>query len=318
LKHLVINAPEDIRTRVFDGLGASFLSQLLMGDAPAPKSYLPSANALGERIDLLNDDPPFMDVDSHHTAGSDDDTDSSFLQGDIQTHYGPAKEVVIALQAFKRSHENAPAQSRKETIRIQHHSLDIIRNIIGDPKDNLIPGLIDKIINGIGQARFFEIILSKLRPISSAPPSLFAGPSSSSRTFHDPPARLDPALYPHVDLIKGALTVLVHIANGRASQRQMLISTPQLLQTMSTHFTHPDPLIRSSCCWIVHNLLWIENGHDKASARERARELKNAGMLDRCRIAYEDEVLDVKERAKSCLEAFSENLGEAAGVPGYR
>jgi len=74
--------------------------------------------------------------------------------------------------------------------------------------------------------------------------------------------------------------------------------------------------VRVACCWVVHNLLWVENGGDKVGARERARELKAAGLLDRCISAWEDEVLDVKERAKSCLEGFAECLGET--VASYR
>ena len=137
-------------------------------------------------------------------------------------------------------------------------------------------------------------------------------------------------LYPPDDIINNTLFTLIHIANGRPSHRHMIlnVTTPlspqqspasvfpssifparflpqapqaKLLDLILPLFWHPDPRIRVACCWMVHNILWMEDAADSMNSRQRATELRQRGFEDAVRSCCHDEHLDVKERAKGNL-----------------
>ena len=170
------------------------------------------------------------------------------------------------------------------------------------------------------------------RPTLTTPAAAHSSRDDKDHVAHM--ARIDAFpthLYPPDEIITNTLFTLIHIANGNPGHRVLLLNvcTPlsptqapsllfpspspyplrflpqppqaKLLDLILPLFWHPDPRIRVACCWMVHNILWMEDGSDSASARQRAGELRARGFEDAVRCCLADESLDVKERAKGNL-----------------
>lgn len=308
LKHLVLNATDKVKEQAFDELGSGFLMQLLTGDSA--KTHLSAPNALGEKVDLLNDEPA-MDIDGESSSSDDDSLYGGEVKDSLKTRYGPAEDYASRLRPLKTSEENPSYKARRDAIRIQHHALDFLRNVLCEPSSSH-SALVDQILGNMGISRFFDVVISKIRQrpgqhvsTSGKRPTLTT-PSAS--TMHTERVVIDANLYCHPDIVLAALYILIHIANGNPPHRQMVIQQPNLIACVIPLFSHPNDKIRVACCWLVHNLLWVEDGSDKKGAKQRALDLQRAGVEDEIRKAMKDDTLDVKERAKACLESFTKLL----------
>jgi hypothetical protein len=178
-------------------------------------------------------------------------------------------------------------------------------------------------------------------------------PAAASNTSRDKEhaahhARIDSFpthLYPNKEVMLNTLFTLIHVGNGRPQHRHMLLNlsttlSPQqapstlfpstypprllpqapqakLLDLLLPLFSHPDPRIRVACCWMVHNIMWMEDQTDASNARQRAMELRSRGFEDAVRSCVEDETLDVKERAKGCLEMWGSGSSSVATARGF-
>ncbi|KIV98408.1 hypothetical protein, variant [Verruconis gallopava] len=143
-------------------------------------------------------------------------------------------------------------------------------------------------------------------------------------------------LYPHGEVMLKTLFTLIHVGNGRPAHRHMLLDLhtnlpprcspaalfpstfpprllPQggpdvkLLDLLLPLFSHPDSRLRTACCWMVHNIMWKEDQADANNSWARAVELRNRGFEDAVHACVFDENLDVRERARSCLEMWGAN-----------
>lgn len=308
LKHLVLQASDTVKVKAFEDLGSGFLMQLLSSDT-SPKNHLAAPNAMGEKVDLLNEEPA-MEIDDASSSESDGSLYGVETLASIQGRYGPADDYASRLRPLKHSEENPTFKSRRDNIRVQRHALDFIRNVIAEPTASHT-ALADRILTSFGVSRFFDIIISKLKPrtpghvpTSGKRPTLTTPGGSGTRAVKF----IDPNLYCHQDVVHGALYVLVHLANGKPPHRQLVLSQAGLIQCIVPLFSHPYDKIRSGCCWLVHNLLWQEDLSDLKGAEQRAIDLRLAGIEVEVQHATQDEIMDVKERAKSCVECFTNLL----------
>jgi armadillo repeat-containing protein 8 len=311
LKHLVLSATDKVKEQAFEELGSGFIMQLLTGDSA--KNHLAAPNALGEKVDLLNDEPA-MDIDD--SSSDDDSLYGGEMRDSAKGRYGPAEDYAGRLRPLKNSEENPSFKARRDAIRIQHHALDFLRNVLCEPSASH-SAVVNQILSNIGVTRFFDVVMSKIR--QRPRPGLHATSTAGKRpTLTTPGATearvefLDPNAYAHPDIVLAALYILVHFANGNPPHRQMVIQQPNLVNAVVPLFSHPNEKIRVGCCWLVHNLLWVEDGSDKKGARQRALDLRSAGVEDEVRKAVRDETLDVRERAKATLDSFARLLD----VPG--
>jgi len=320
LKHLVIQSTNSVKMQVFNELGTGYLLQLLNGESPAgaQRNHLATANSRGEQVDLLNaEEETPMDVDEVMSSSDDESLYGPVHRRGIREKYGPAEDYVARLRPMKNSEESATLKSKRDDVRIQHHVLDLLRNMLLDSTSSPAD-IVDNVLNSLGSSRFLDIMLSKLRPkggtaaysaSSSTPtvrlPSLVGGftESDAPRTY------IDSSAYQHEDILLCTLYILVHIANGRPTHRQVIVSHPGMLQALNPHFFYPASKIRVACVWLIHNILWVEDVPDTPGAIQRAGELRAAGIEQRIVEASEDADLDTKERAKGVLESFAKLLG---------
>jgi armadillo repeat-containing protein 8 len=325
LKHLVIQASNTVKMQVFHELGTVYLLQLLNGESPAgaQKNHLATANSRGEQVDLLNaEEESSMDVDEILSSSDDESLYGPVHRRGIREKYGPAEDYVARLRPMKNSEESATLKSKRDDVRIQHHVLDLLRNMLLDSTTSPAD-IVDNVLTSLGSNRFLDIMLSKLWPKTGttgyATPSLaptvrlpsLSGEFSDSNPSH---TYIDTSVYQHEDILLCTLYILVHIANGKPAHRQVIVSHPGMLQALNPLFSYPASKIRVACVWLIHNILWVEDVPDTAGAKLRAGELRVAGIDKRIAEASEDADLDTKERAKGVVESFGKLLAPTSEI----
>jgi hypothetical protein len=323
LKHLVIHAVNTVKMQVFNELGTGYLLQLLTGEsAPGPhRTHLATANSRGEQVDLLNAEETPMDVDEAMSSSDDESLYAPAHRRGIREKYGPAEDYVARLRPMKNSEESATLKSKRDDVRIQHHVLDLLRNMLLDSTSSPAE-IVDSVLKSFGSSRFLDIMQSKLRPkggaaVPSVPPARVPATSGGFSEGDARPAYIDASIYQHEDILICTMYILVHIANGKPLHRQIIVSHPSMLEALNPLFYYPSSRIRVACVWLVHNILWVEDYPDSNGAKTRATELRTAGIERRIVEASEDADLDTKERAKGVLESFGKILGSAPETGSY-
>jgi hypothetical protein len=139
-------------------------------------------------------------------------------------------------------------------------------------------------------------------------------------------------LYTHPALLEETLFILVHIANGTVSHKHILLNLglsnpaltsphlttspsqaglpPRFIDLLIPLFSHPNRKIRVVCCWFVHNILWQEDKSDEPDTRRRAMEMRKRGFEEVVRRCVGDVDLDVRERARACVDIWGKLVGE--------
>lgn len=354
MKHITDSAPPDIKKSIIDELGAGWLVQIMCGDASqhsSHRSQLATPNAAGERVDILNDEEPAMDVDDMSDDAFSGSNDSVV---ELRVPSVPA-QYKTRLLAIKREEESPKIRAEKDDVRIQEQALDIVRNAISEAAPSQ-PEMIDFLLETLGSPRLFECLENKLRPSRSQ--STYP---ANHTTSHNMPAGKRPTLttpggpglsapsnrntidlfplhlYSHATLLENVMFILVHVANGTVSHKHVLLNLgltspaptfPSLhppadlpsrfIDLLVPLFSHPNRKIRVVCCWFVHNILWQEDKSDEADTRRRALELKKRGFEDAIKRCTGDVDLDVRERARSCVDIWGRLLGEGEDRRGSR
>ncbi|KZM20824.1 uncharacterized protein EKO05_0008751 [Ascochyta rabiei] len=329
LKHLCLGIPFAMKIQCLDELGVGFLMQTLSGESTKPAMATP--NAAGERVDILNavDEPP-MDVDEEPSSSEDEDvmTDSIPSMRRHQrpgSRYASATNIRDRLQQIKNDELDPRLKLEREDQAIQMQSLDFIRNFCSEEKQS--GEMIDHLLKTYGHSRFFEMLDSKIRPKPSsttassqhAQTQTQADPAPSywpGTTQQRPPYPSSPAtqpnwtLYQSWEILKAAVFIFVHLANGRPHHRSLLLSQTSLMRHVLALFSYPNRDVRLGCAWMVINLVWVEDHTDENATRERARVLRDMGFESAVNLLTRDADLDVRERAKTASDVLNRLNGE--------
>ncbi|KAF2811658.1 ARM repeat-containing protein [Mytilinidion resinicola] len=339
LKHMVLTATNDIKTKCLDELGTGWLIRTIQGEqkdyaGPPSQSHVSTAigmrtpNAAGEQVDLLNAvDEPSMEIDESSSSSGDEDEDNTPEVLRRPPHRALNSSTIRSeLKAIKQSEQDPRLRAEHDDLRIQEQALDFIRNLIAESKAGAAE-MIDHLLSTIGSTRFFEMMASKLRPTSSSSPSTIFPPSPArTRSPLSNPRdqgltfgqlHFNQAVLAPPEILLSVVFILIHIANGRPQHRALLISQTQLLNHVLPLFQHPDRRLRVACVWLVINLTWMDDSSDMPAARDRALSLKALGVEQKVRELTTDQDLDTRERAKTAVEQMSKLLdGSGNGGPG--
>ena len=329
LKHLVLSAPREIKIQCVEELGAGWLVGAIQGEhkdliaggtaggvSVGPLGGLSTANAAGQQVDLLN--PASMDVNVPLEEGDemhpDEDEDGEMLYDEASsTHYqasqlrstlklpghalsnslSPAFDAAKYLAAVREMEQNPVLLAKRDDVAVQEQALQMIQNMLTGED---CPAMFEYLIEQIGSEKIFSLLNDKLSPISLPP---------STSAFAQPPPRNASAafrpIYQPTELIRTAIHVMSHIANGIPKHKQLLIAQKQLLQNLLPHFHHPDHNVRVMCVWTVNNLTWIDDDADRQDAKSRMLGLKACGIEAAVRGLQNDDDLDVKERVRTAI-----------------
>lgn len=300
LKHLVYNCPKETKLAALEELGTGWLVGIIQGEqresvGGGVSVGLSTPNAAGEQVDLLN--PSSMDLDEPSNDAEEvmdeDDEDGEVLFDEASsTHYQssqlrstlnpppPAFNSKRYLSSIREMEQGGEYTSRRDEAAIQQQALDFLRNFINGED---CTALSDHLMNEIGSAKVYELLTSKLSPVTR----------SGGRQ-----------VYNTTDLVLSTIHVLIHLANASAKHRQLLVAQRPLLQAMLPHFNHVDHRIRVMSVWAVNSLTFIEDGDDRRDARQRSQELKSVGIEQAVRNLQNDSNLDVRERVKTAIRQF--------------
>lgn len=203
LKHSVLEASVEQRKKTLQNLGVEWLADTIVGNtqltnATADKAVsgvtLRSANAAGDKVDLLN--PSGMDVDD--VGMQSDDNDEELEEGEdedgelyfdeaSQTHYHassirstlhPAtKTSSTALPSFDISSIDPTLQAQRDDVALQQQALDFLRNLLnGESCSEMVGHLFEQ----FGQDRLLTMLTEKLSPTQRLHSSAQQSPNNGS------------------------------------------------------------------------------------------------------------------------------------------
>ena len=346
LKHVILKSSFAGKTKCLHDFGTGLLVQILTGEDQAGQNQSPAAsmgvsNAAGEQVDLLNAVEQSMEMDdSDEEEQEDDDT----MTDDMGTLSRPSNLRSTSnnlhksrLKAIKNAEQNPIILARRDDLQIQEQALDFLRNLING---TTCPDMIDNVYQNIGSTRIFDILISKLRPRTNPsssnasnnnsnnsnssttpkriPFSTPTVPQPSSTTSTNVNTSMTQLLYQPPEIINATILVIVHLAAGAPKHRQQVIAQKSLLQAVLPHFSHACGQVRGNCVQLVSNLLWVEDSSDGATGRQRALELRYAGIEERTRVLEQDAVADVREKAKIATAQFRDLVDASTAYRGLR
>lgn len=341
LKHLIYQAPNDVKLQCLEELGSGWLVQIITGGSSSGNATRSSkssqtlsmgvANAAGERVDILNamDDEPMTTNEDGAIAKDSDGTSEDSTLASLNLLWCNVSTVDLSaisaqhrprLKEIKAVEDNHTVfQAHGDELLIQVQGLDFVRNLIQGPA---AAEMIDRLFQELGANRVFDILASKLQnpaAKSTSPPQINSGtaPSIPVWATNTQTTSSHTNSFPPTGLLTSAVFILVHIAAGLPRHRQQLMSRPDLLSLLLPLLSHPDSKIRVTCVWAINNLTWVDDQGDAVGARQRAMELRGLGFEDALGRAREDEALDVRERVTTAREQMGNLLGSEGG-PGRR
>lgn len=306
LKHLVLQSPIELRTACLEELGTGWLMQIISANPFSTSSRvarsstspsLGAANAVGERIDILNSVDEMDMEDSSNPITYEDEDSTAFL------HNANMDAIAVQHRAYLRNFKAAEAASiaqaaLRDEQQIQVQGLDFLRNLILTPG---APEMLDCIFNAVSAPRLFDMLFVKLR-ISPTAPSILTPAPAAPFPPNSPP-----------DILHASLFIVVHIAAGAPRHRQLLMAQTELLRAVGALLNHVQPRVRLPGVLALNNLTWVDSQEDAPAARARAEQLRAMGLEERLRECLADECLDVREKAKTGMEQFRETLDGAGG-----
>ena len=338
LKHLVHTATNAVKMKCLEELGPGWLKQIICSDTEDLASSIVSRgsdrdmsgvsliamgtpNAAGEQVDLLNAVEDDSNLSNRATHESDEDDEVKMIDsiGALsKLSHSPlfdSKRSPPPDRNGKRpatppeTDSDTIAQARRDDIAVQEQGLDFIRNLIcGEGSAEMI----DYIFRELGQDKVFDLLASKLRPktVDAFARDRRSGIGNASGSGSTQAGLVSVKhIPPQPEIVISVLYILIHLAAGEPRHRRLLVSQTELLKLIIPLFSHPRSDIRGCCAWVVINLTWMDDQNEKLDARSRAYELRKLGVVERLEVLDKpDEILDVRERAKTALHQLGELL----------
>ncbi|KAL9054706.1 MAG: hypothetical protein Q9162_003986 [Coniocarpon cinnabarinum] len=325
LKNLVGQAPSEVKQACCEELGMNWLVSVIEGSnglvsssqstsaASTHASINPASNFVGEQVSIIpspdHDEDMEQDSPQHKQAFSSDIATGEGSAGPFETggaepafskFLDPNRQARLDSIKAAEDHDKL-RRPQSECVQIEAHALDILRNVVCGPGEQ---AMIDYVVGNIGHFKLYDLLAAKLQP-----------PERGAQSVdHIPVKTLD-----------AALKTLCHIAAGPPRYRADLIGQHLLLQLLRPLFHHPEPDIRSTCCWILTNLMWVDDSSDVHNAKDRASRLKEMGFgipLDELSRKLSDggkeQSQDVRERAsaaRDCMIQATEGHGARMSDP---
>ncbi|BFZ65059.1 hypothetical protein YB2330_006222 [Saitoella coloradoensis] len=155
-----------------------------------------------------------------------------------------------------------------DDIAIQEQALDCFQNLTADGAENL-----DLLFSVLSPKALLDLILEKLQPGA-----------------------------PH-QLVEPAIFILVHIAVGNDSHRNLILEDERILEALRQRLDDNDCAVRLGCVWTIINLtsLGEQTVEQTMSARHAVRCLRDIGIVSKIYNMTEDDTQDVRERVKTAI-----------------
>ena len=273
---------------------------------PGP-SLTMGGNSAGQRVEMLNavdtrmEDQPHQSTNSsrHNEEYRVSDTTIEQLSSmtfDLSVIAPQYTSYLKHLQEHVQNIEASEAYAKE--LEMQAGGFDFVRNLtFGDDNAQMI----DLLFERFGTRNFFDLLNSKLQ--SPADPALL-GPSARAPAPHPTCTATEASAMRQLTV--AVILVIVHIAAGTSTHRNMLVDPRHILLSMLPLATHSDPEIRRAVVWTIINLTYIDDRDEEYGAKIRVHELIAMGWDARLRELKEnDDAQDIRERASTAVEQLS-------------
>ena len=312
LKNLCNKAPKSVKELCIKEIGLNWLMQIMRGSQYASKpgpSLTMGGNAAGERVvDILNaemdtrmDNQPQQPTESsrhddEYTVSELTIGQLSYMTFDVSTIAPQYRSYLKRLQEHVQNIEASEAYAKE--LEMQAGGFDFVRNLtFGDDNAQMI----DLLFEQFGTRNFFDLLNSKLQ--SPADPALL-GPSARAAAPHPTCTATEASAVRQLTV--AVILVIVHIAAGTSTHRNLLVDPRHILLSMLPLATHSDPEIRRAVVWTIINLTYIDDRDEEYGAKIRVRELVAMGWDGRLKELKEnDDAQDIRERASTAVEQLS-------------
>lgn len=281
-----------MKRQCLDELGQEWLLQLIERDTEA--EALLALPGTGEKQSLAD-----LDMDEDTDMMFDEKGDPNSISAVPQTNMSKfssgksraLQEAEQRLAALKEDETNPVVKARRDDVAVQEQGLDFFRNLIGPPS----PGstsetteMIDFLLHAYSQERIFKILSSKLRDKRIRPSSR----NSTTDIL---------VMSPQSEIVVSVAYILVHMSASIPRHRQLLVGQTELLELLLPFFSHPSADVRTTLCWLVNNLTWLDDDMDRSSTVQRCHKLRMMGFQAKLETLEKDPELNVKERAKGAM-----------------
>ncbi|KAL4899996.1 hypothetical protein BDW74DRAFT_104771 [Aspergillus multicolor] len=292
LKHVAYNSTNDVKIKIIEGLRPDWIKHVIAQD---PTSVLAKrgleedtdsstpggmsrANSAGERVDLLNPMDEFRERDEDMRMT--DPMPSSKFSLDMFLPDATRRRKLALHGDLDQT-----TQARQDDIAAQEQTFDLLRNVIcGSGASEMIEYLFQQ----LGQNLLLDTLADKLRPRSLQLPHRRESPNHR-------------ALQVPTEILVAVTFVIIHLAASLPQYRQLIVSHRDLVRFLMSYFNHSHRDVRANCVWVVINLTYEDDIHDREGCRKRALELRSIGVIDRLTTLEHDPDLDVRERTKTAL-----------------
>ncbi|KAI9669993.1 MAG: hypothetical protein M1831_007029 [Alyxoria varia] len=306
LKHLTYQASTESKRRAWEAVGTPWLTKIISGDSTNNRLFPrigAAANAAGERVDILHavEDEPMPDSPEpvEHQEDTAPYSKTSGLANDFQGERGMS--VAARLAKIKEAEERqVKNRAHHELVMVQVQGIDFIRNSTQGPHAVM---MLDEVLSNMGSERFFEIMDSTLRPLDTNDQNQIpSSPSQGSRGGFFSKAKEQQ--YAPRELLASSIYCLVHFAAGNAHHRNILLQQRSIFNHVYDLSSHPDSAVRTACCWLCNNLVWIDSKDDQTLALNRVTALDEFGFVRKMKELCKDPCLDAQDRAKATYETM--------------
>ncbi|KAH7320939.1 armadillo repeat protein [Stachybotrys elegans] len=289
LKHLVENLASDEKKSFLERMGRDWLLHLIGSDDAPDNSAFGRGGSDAEDAD--------EDMESQAL-----DERLRWLQGmngvfrELDTSRSTRLRQVESRLSAIRDTELTPARwAFNDKLAIEEQALNLVRNLIGRPSSpeetpDETTEMIDHLFAEIGQAPFFEILTSKLRPrLLSSHPRAGSNVGTERRMLH-----------PSSKIIVAVILILVHMAASVQRHKQLLVRQTELLKLLVQQCSSKARDVRLSICHLLINLTLPDDDADRQFCAIRAHELRTLGFHSKVEsMKTHDRDLDIRERAKT-------------------
>lgn len=252
LKAFVNLCSNDVKRTVVEELGIDWIRRILATD--------PRSVPHGEIIGLIEKDHRKGALNDKHEDTDMHDVGSNDLDHEIA-----------------RYNRHTPEQD-----------FEILAELLGFLR-NLTTGehpaeIIDLVLERIGVDDFLQLIVERLRSVSTNFPRLSA------------------------KIVENCIYTVAHLAIADAKYRSLVARNLILMKQMNAFLGHAEATIRRACCWLVIGIVY-STSESYLAAASRARDLSRLGVLANLRRMEKSDLdTDVKERASTACDIFTKLL----------
>lgn len=313
LKHAMLGASENLRTKIMDGVGIDTVMHLMENGPDVPLSVEASIDgplSPGHRIASPSDmdrvtsksDPSTKGDIASDATMQDERVDlykTVYKASELRTTLERETKLKAFLDDIKLREIEAAHNPARDVFLVQIQAFNLLQNLCLPSETGSMMRYLD---SKVGAQRLLSVIRKTFQ--------------QANATCNGNGSRKAGDVYPAAQttsskLIVAAMGLLQAIAASSDQYKTLIVEQKDLLEAFMRLISHQDPTVRQVSVWVVTNLT-LSDVQDATNAKHRAFELRVIGIEGKIRELADDENVDIRERTKSAIDQIDKLLNESA------